>query len=233
VSSPIRIDLRDDGADLEPLVSALSAGRVVVLPTDTVYGLAAAAHLPDACARVARLKGRDPRQPTALIAGSVETLFTTVLPELHGRAGQQASRLLPGPTTVIVPNPGLRFRWVCGSSPDRIGLRVPDLDPRVAAAVDRIGAVVATSANAHGGHDPATLDEVPEELLAEAAVVVDAGRHPGTPSTVVDLTAREPVVLREGALSAGDVLERLRELTNSQEPGAAAWPPRNSPSTSW
>jgi L-threonylcarbamoyladenylate synthase len=209
VPPPIRIDLHDDGADLEPLVAALSAGHVVVLPTDTVYGLAAAAHVPAACERVARLKGRDPQQPTALVAGLVETLFTTVLPELHGRAGQQASRLLPGPTTVIVPNPGRRFRWVCGPTPEKIGLRVPDLDPRLAAAVDRIGAVVATSANAHGGPDPAALDEVPDGLLAEAAVVVDAGRLPGTPSTVVDLTAREPVVLREGALSTRDVLSRL------------------------
>ena len=213
--SPIRIDLRDDGADLEPLVAALSAGRVVVLPTDTVYGLAAAAHLPGACARVAQLKGRDPGQPTALVAGSVETLFATVLPELHGRAGPLATRLLPGPTTVIVPNPGRRFRWVCGPTPEKLGLRVPDLDPRVAAAIDRIGAVVATSANAHGGPDPGTLDEVPAELLAQVAVAVDAGRLPGTPSTVVDLTGREPVVLREGALSTGDVLGRLA-LTESR-----------------
>src|SRR3954468_1029985 len=88
--SPVRIDLRDDAADLEPLVSALRAGQLAILPTDTVYGLAAAAHLPDVCARVAHLKGRDPRQPTALICGSVETLLATVLPELHGRAGLRA-----------------------------------------------------------------------------------------------------------------------------------------------
>ncbi len=75
---------------------------------------------------------------------------------------------------------------------------------------------MATSANVHGGPDPATLDDVPEELLSQAAVVVDAGRLPGTPSTVVDLTGREPVVLREGALSAGDVLSRLEALTNTR-----------------
>ena len=103
--------------------------------------------------------------------------------------------------------------------------------PARGGAIDRIGAVVATSANVHGGPDPATLDEVPDELLAEAAVVVDAGRLPGTPSTVVDLTGREPVVLREGALSAGDVLVRLDALTNSAR--SRAWPRRNSPSTSW
>jgi L-threonylcarbamoyladenylate synthase len=214
--SPARIDLRDDAADLEPLVSALRAGQLAIVPTDTVYGLAAAAHLPEACAQVAHLKGRDPRQPTALICGSVETLLATVLPELHGRAGQRASRLLPGPTTVIVPNPGRRFRWVCGPAPDRLGVRVPDLEPRLAAAIDRVGAVVATSANLHGGADPSTLDEVPDELLSSVAVVVDAGPLPGTPSTVIDLTGRQPAILREGALSAAEVRDRLDALTNSR-----------------
>ena len=68
--------------------------------------------------------------------------------------------------------------------------------------------MAATSANLHGGPDPRRLDDVPDEIRA-AAVLVDGGELPGTPSTVVDLTGAEPQILREGAVPAAEVLERL------------------------
>jgi L-threonylcarbamoyladenylate synthase len=74
--------------------------------------------------------------------------------------------------------------------------------------VTRVGAVAATSANLHGGPDPRRLDEVPEEIR-EQAVLVDGGELPGVPSTIVDLTRVEPVILREGAVPAAEVLARL------------------------
>ena len=70
----------------------------------------------------------------------------------------------------------------------------------------RVGALVATSANLPGGPDPRTLDEVPAQLRAAAAALVDGGELPGTPSTVIDLTGPEPLVLREGAVSADEAL---------------------------
>ena len=82
--------------------------------------------------------------------GLADTVFTTVLPELLGRAGMRAKRLLPGPVTVVVPNPGRQFRWLCGADPSRIGLRVPVLLPSIAEAIDRIGVIAATSANLPG-----------------------------------------------------------------------------------
>ena len=203
------IDLSDPDADLGPLVSALAAGGAVVLPTDTVYGLACAAHLPDACERTLRLKERDLAQPSAVLCGSVETLFTTALPELFGRAGVLARRLLPGPVTLVVPNPARRFRWLCGPAPDRIGVRVPDLEPRLASAIDRVGPLLATSANLHGGPDPTRLEDVPAALLDRVAVAVDGGGLRGTPSTVVDLTGGEPAILRHGAIPADAVLRAL------------------------
>jgi L-threonylcarbamoyladenylate synthase len=192
--------------DLEPLVAALAGGRAVLVPTDTVYGLACAAHLPDACERMLQLKHRDLSRPTSIVAGSLEAVFETVLPELPGPAGVQARRLLPGPVTLVVPNPARRFRWLCGPDPSRIGLRVPVLHPALAAAIDRIGAVAATSANLSGGADPSSLDEVPAELAERVAVALDTGPTPGgVPSTVIDLTGRAPVVLREGVLSEAAV----------------------------
>jgi L-threonylcarbamoyladenylate synthase len=207
MTPPLRLTLDDD---LEPLVAALAAGRATVIPTDTVYGLACAAHLPDACERTLRIKTRDLSKPTSIVAASLDTVFTTVLPELLGRTGVLARRLLPGPVTIVVPNPGRRFRWLCGPDPSRIGLRVPVLAPSVAAAIDRIGAIAATSANLAGEPDPASLDEVPDAILSKVAVAIDGGPTPiGRPSTVVDLTGRDPVVLREGALSEAEILTLL------------------------
>jgi tRNA A37 threonylcarbamoyladenosine synthetase subunit TsaC/SUA5/YrdC len=77
--------------------------------------------------------------------------------------------------------------------------------------VDAAGAVAATSANLPGGPDPRRLTEIPGELLAGAAVVVDGGELPGIPSTVIDVTGPTPVVLREGAVSAEEALRLLAE----------------------
>ena len=145
-----------------------------------------------------------------MVAASLETVFSTVLPELLGRAGTRARLVLPGRVTVIVPNPSRRFRWLCGGDPSSIGLRVPELAPALAAAIDRIGAVMATSANLHGGPDPASLDDVPAAILDRVAVAVDGGRLAGgTPSTVIDLRAAAPTVLRDGAVPAERVLAAL------------------------
>jgi L-threonylcarbamoyladenylate synthase len=180
------------------------------VPTDTVYGLVCAAHLPDACARLMALKGRDLSRPAAVLCANVDTLFTTALPELFGRTGVRARRLLPGPVTLVVPNPAGRFRWLCGGRPDRLGVRVPVLDPRLAAALDRVGVVLATSANPTGGTDPVRLAEVDAGLLEAVPVAVDGGPTPGgRASTVVDLTGPEPAILREGPVSEEQVLARL------------------------
>jgi L-threonylcarbamoyladenylate synthase len=87
-------------------------------------------------------------------------------------------------------------------------VRVPELRGAALRIVTRVGAVGATSANVHGGPDPTRVEEIPAEIRA-AAVVVDGGELPGTPSTVVDLTGGEPKILREGAVPAAEVLERL------------------------
>ena len=76
---------------------------------------------------------------------------------LGDRTRTAVGALLPGPVTLVVPNPGGRFGHVCGASPDRIGVRVPDLEPAVAELADAVGGLVITSANERGGRDPALL----------------------------------------------------------------------------
>jgi L-threonylcarbamoyladenylate synthase len=196
---------------IAPVVEALAAGRPVLLPTDTVYGLCANPYRSDYVERLYRLKGRDDLKPTALVASDLDMLFECV-PELRGRSGQIARALLPGPYTLVLSNPARRFRWLTGSRPDTVGVRVPELDGAPATVLAQAGAVAATSANVTGGPEPRRIDEIPEELRAGCAAVLDGGELPGTPSTVIDFTGNEPQVLREGAGSVEAALAAFRAL---------------------
>jgi L-threonylcarbamoyladenylate synthase len=200
-----------DARLVDDALEAIRAGRPIVLPTDTVYGLCTTPYDADAVAELRRLKGRDEQQPIALLASDVDLLYECV-PELRGPAEVLIEALLPGPLTLVFPNPARRFSWLTGARPDTIGVRVPELEGDAKAVVHRVGSVAATSANLTGGPDPKTLDEVPHEIRSAVAVALDGGELPGTPSTVVDLTGPEPQILREGAMSATEVLKRLGQL---------------------
>jgi L-threonylcarbamoyladenylate synthase len=157
--------------------AALRAGRAVILPTDTVYGLCV---LPEHEDVLYELKGRDRSKPVALLAADVDTLVA-VVPGLDRAA---LERYLPGPYTLVV---------------GRVGVRVPNLPPVAAEVVRAVGVVAATSANLSGGPDPRRVDDIPEEIRAACGAIVDAGELPGVPSTVIDLSGEEPRVLRQGA----------------------------------
>jgi L-threonylcarbamoyladenylate synthase len=158
-------------------VAALRAGRAVILPTDTVYGLCA---LPEHEDVLYELKGRDRSKPIALLAADVDALVAAV----PGLDPSLLEQYLPGPYTLVV-----------GS----VGVRVPDLPPAAADVVRTVGVVAATSANLSGGPEPRRVEDVPEEIRAACGAVIDAGELPGVPSTVIDLTGTEPRVLRRGA----------------------------------
>jgi L-threonylcarbamoyladenylate synthase len=189
-------------------VAALRSGEPVILPTDTVYGLCALAYSREHAERLYRLKTRDLLQPSALLASDLDVLLECV-PELRGRSAAIARALLPGPYTLVLPNPAHRFRWITGADPDAIGVRVPELPAESKAVVAAVGCVVATSANLPGGPDPRRVDEVPQEIRDGVGAIVDAGELPGTPSTVLDFRGPEARVVREGAVPAREALERV------------------------
>jgi L-threonylcarbamoyladenylate synthase len=189
-------------------LEAIRAGRPVILPTDTVYGLVASAADAAPAQRLYRLKGRDPLQPSALLAADLETLFEC-LPELTDRAVAIVRALLPGRYTLILANPAHRYRWITGAAPETIGVRVPELPDPADRILSQVGCVVATSANLSGGVEPRRVEDIPQELLERVASVIDVGELPGTPSTIIDFTGPEPRVVREGAAPSAEAIDRV------------------------
>jgi L-threonylcarbamoyladenylate synthase len=186
---------------VEDAVAALRAGLPVVLPTDTVYGLCASPHDQATAKRINELKRRS-EQPIALVAASAQALVECI-PELSGRWQKLLEQLLPGPYTLVLPNPERRLPWLSPGREETIGIRIPELPEPAQEALAQFGAVAATSANRHGEPDPRRVEDIPAEIRAAAGAVLDAGELPGTPSTVIDLTGPEPVILRVGAGDPG------------------------------
>ena len=123
-------------------------------------------------------------------------------------------RLLPGPVTVLLPNPARRFPLACATDPDRLGIRVPALEGELEPLAAVRWPVLQSSANRAGGADARRVEDVDEELRAGVDLVLDGGELPGTPSTVLDLSAWKTEgsweVVREGALPLDAVLACLQ-----------------------
>lgn len=199
--------------DIATFSRCMAVGGVAVFPADTVYGLACEPETREAVERMYRLKGRRPDKPAAVMFFRAE-LALEALPELGPYTRAALEALLPGPVTVLLPNPAGRFPLAGGGA--TLGLRVPSLPPDLEALEGVHWPVLQTSANRAGGPDARELSEVPEAIRRGADLVLDGGRLPGTPSTVVDLrtheTTRDWRIVREGALGAEELRERLTGL---------------------
>lgn len=195
--------MRARAPELGALRAALRAGGVALVPTDTVYGLAAALDAPGGVRALHALKGRSAGKPSQVLIYHRPSL-EEVIGGLAVASRRAAGALLPGPATCLLPDPEERFARASGGAPGTVGIRAPRITGPLA-GLDLL--LVATSANHPGGPDPATLDQVPADLRAGAAVEVDAGRLPGTASAVVDLRAvddgGEALLLRPGPDPAG------------------------------
>lgn len=185
------------GADgvVERAAKALLGGGLVVLPTETVYGLAALASDPDATRALFGRKGRGADVPVAVLCADAEQALA-LAQDLPPLATELARAHWPGPLTMVVPR-RRGLGWSLGEPTDTIGLRCPDHD-LVRALARRVGPLATTSANRHGLPTPASAVEAAGQLLGDVDLVIDGGALSGTPSTVVDLTGEAPRVLRQG-----------------------------------
>jgi tRNA threonylcarbamoyl adenosine modification protein (Sua5/YciO/YrdC/YwlC family) len=176
---------------------ALDEGRVVAVPTDTVYGLAVDPFRPGAADRLFALKRRPRTVDLPLLVTSADQVLTvaTAVPQV---GEVLMARFWPGPLTLVLPRrPELEADL--GDDEATVGVRCPD-HPVPLALCRRHGPLATTSANLHGEPTMATAAEVGAALGDSVEVVLDAGPCTGLPSTVVDCTGEEPKCLREGRI---------------------------------
>ncbi|HEX6227834.1 MAG TPA: L-threonylcarbamoyladenylate synthase [Solirubrobacterales bacterium] len=198
-----------DGPDAarSALERCIGGGGIAVFPSDGVYGLACDPLDAAAIGRIHRLKGREEGRPSAVMY-----LSPLAMREIVGGLGpgtrEAVGALLPGPLTLVLPNPERRYPLACREDPERLGVRL--IEGPLAGAMCPL---FQTSANRSGEPPPARFEEVPEEIVDGADLGIDGGPLPGLSSTVVDLTAFEETgewqVLREGALGRVDLEEAL------------------------
>ena len=194
----------------------MAVGGVAIFGADTVYGLACDPATRDAVERLYAIKGRRPDKPAAVMFFSLE-LALAALQELGPRTTSALEGLLPGPVTLLLPNPAHRFPLACGPDPETLGLRVPALGPATVALGAVRWPVMQSSANPSGGADARRLSDIPAAIRQAADLVLDAGELDGTASTVVDLRRFEASgdweLVREGALARGCIAATLDGLS--------------------
>jgi L-threonylcarbamoyladenylate synthase len=193
---------------LKAAALAIGKGKLVLLPTDTVYGVAADAFEPAAVRRLLYAKGRDRQMPPPVLINDATTVdaLTTDLP---GYARALIDRFWPGPLTIVARQQG-SLKWDLGEAKGTVAVRVPDHD-LARELLDRTGPLAVSSANLTG-QAPTTTAEDAQDMIGEATIVLDGGPTPGPlASTIVDVTGARPRLLRAGVLSRVDLDQALTE----------------------
>lgn len=198
------------GASLDAAVAAIGAGRIVVLPTDTVYGVGCDAFDPKAVASVLAAKGRGRQMPPPVLIPSRDTV-AGLARDAPPAALALMDALWPGPLTVIChAQPSLA--WDLGDTHGTVALRVPD-HPAALALLQRTGPLAVTSANKTGQPAATTAAGAQAQLGDAVSVYLDGGDSPlGEASTIVDATGPALAIVRAGGVSR----ERIAEIAGAE-----------------
>ncbi|MDE0803837.1 MAG: L-threonylcarbamoyladenylate synthase [Acidimicrobiales bacterium] len=179
------------------VMAVLLEGGVAVLPTDTVYGLAASPDDPAALRRLFTLKGRDADVPVAVLCASA-TQALSLAGTVNVPAAVLAARHWPGPLTLVLPR-DTDLEWDLGEPRSTIGVRCPAHD-LIRSVTSDVGPIAVTSANRHGEPTPTEAEAAASSLTGPVDLVVDGGSLIGNASTVVDATVDPVRVLRAGPI---------------------------------
>ena len=194
-------------AGLAAAKNALKAGRLVVLPTDTLYGLAADAFDSEAVTSLLRAKGRGRDMPVPVLVGSWNTIDGLVY-SVRPQARDLIRAFWPGGQSLVVEQaPSLA--WDLGDTRGTVMLRMP-LHPVALELLRDVGPLAVSSANISGRPPATTVEEARDQLGGSASVYLDGGKaEHAVASTIVDLTGNSPRILRVGAVSAESIAEVL------------------------
>jgi tRNA threonylcarbamoyl adenosine modification protein (Sua5/YciO/YrdC/YwlC family) len=197
-------------AAIEAAAGAVRRGQLVVLPTDTVYGIAADAFDADAVQALLDAKGRGRDMPPPVLVSTATTLDALAV-GVPAYARALVERFWPGPLTVVCRQQS-SLQWDLGETRGTVAVRMPDHEVALA-VLERTGPLAVSSANTTGRPAARDADEAVEMLGADVEVVVDAGPvSGGEASTIVDCTGTQGRVLRRGALSLEELNEVLEPL---------------------
>ncbi|GAA0462722.1 L-threonylcarbamoyladenylate synthase [Streptomyces stramineus] len=204
-------DATDRKTGLREAVAAVRRGELVVLPTDTVYGIGADAFSRDAVGDLLEAKGRGRGMPSPVLVGSPNTLHGLVT-DFSEQAWELVDAFWPGALT-LVANHQPSLTWDLGETHGTVAVRMP-LHPVAIELLTEFGPMAVSSANLTGHPAPQTCDAAQEMLGDSVSVYLDGGTTPAdVPSSIVDVTGKVPVLLRAGAVSA----EQLREVVPDLE----------------
>jgi len=221
--------LKPDSGSIARAAEALRGGRLVGLPTETVYGLAGDATADRAVATIFAAKDRPQFNP--LIVHVAETAEARLLVAFDSRAERLAARFWPGPLTLVLPRrPDSGVSLLCSAGLDSLAIRLPA--HQVARAVIRAAGrpLAAPSANPSGRLSPTTAAHVAEGLGDRVALVIDGGPCPiGVESTVLDLTGADPVLLRPGGVPEEDIAALIGTLAGARIALSSSGSPLKSP----
>ena len=195
---------------------AVSAGSVVVLPTDTLYGIGADAFNPEAVTTLLAAKGRGRDMPVPVLVGSWHTIEGLVS-AVPGQVRDLVEAFWPGALTLVVDHaPSLT--WDLGDARGTVAIRMP-LHPVALDLLAQTGPMAVSSANITSMPPAVTAQQAYEQLGESVAVYLDGGEAPaGRPSTIVDLTGPAPVLLRAGAVSVEQLREVIADLETPGQP---------------
>jgi L-threonylcarbamoyladenylate synthase len=204
-------DATDRTNGLREAASAIRRGELVVLPTDTVYGIGADAFSAAAVADLLQAKGRGRGMPSPVLVGSPNTLHGLVT-DFSEQAWELVDAFWPGALTLVARHqPSLT--WDLGDTRGTVAVRMP-LHPVAIELLTETGPMAVSSANLTGHPAPQDCDAAQEMLGESISVYLDGGPTPDVvPSSIVDVTGKIPVLLRAGALTA----EQLREVVPDLE----------------
>lgn len=175
---------------LNEIAEALSNNKVLLLPTDTIYGLHGLADSPEAVAKIAAMKGRDAQKPFVVLASSIDQLEDIGVAITH----EQLKEIWPAPLTAVLP---LRRPVAASRGAGSLAVRIPALD-WLRELTNRTGPLVSTSANRSGEPPVEAPEQLARDLQDALDGLVDAGPRHGEPSAIVDFTGDEPRFIREG-----------------------------------
>lgn len=215
------VDVADDrDAAIERAAEVLRDGKLVVLPTDTVYGVAADAFNTTGTRRIFGAKRRSRRFPLPVLVRTPKQLLG-LCSSVPAAADHLMAAYWPGPLTIIVQaDPGLQ--WDLGDNRGTVAVRMP-LDDLTLDLIRQVGPIATTSANLSGQPAATTAADAHLQLGDLVEVYLDDGERGDTrPSTIVDVTREDPEVLREGPLPSGDVLAVARGELDPLEAAARA-----------